>query len=171
MWKAFFPNARIHGIDIDPACAAHAGEGVDVWIGDQADRGFLEHVAKEGGGFDLVIDDGGHTMTQQNVAFETLFPHVRDGGIYVLEDLGTSYWPRFGGGPKKRHTAIEMLKGLVDVIHRPHLRHKWAKRKRIDAPPDFLESHVSSLHFYNSMCFVYKRGHAFNPQSCDRLTL
>ena len=170
MWKEFFPGAHIHGIDIDPDCAQWAGDGVEVWIGSQDDRDFLRGVAEKAGPFDVVIDDGGHLMKQQISSFEVLFPAVRDGGIYVIEDLGTSYWPRFGGKLGKRNTCIEYLKGMVDVMNRCHLRHEWAKRGRIRSAPDELEASLSSVHFYNSMCFLYKRGHAGNPQSCDTLT-
>ena len=65
LWRAYLgPAARIVGIDVDPACAAHGAAGTQVFIGDQADPAFLRRVLAEVGPPDLVIDDGGHTANQ-----------------------------------------------------------------------------------------------------------
>jgi hypothetical protein len=50
---------------------------------------------------DILIDDGGHTMKQQIVTFEVLFDHVKQDGVYLVEDLHPSYWKEFGGGYKR----------------------------------------------------------------------
>jgi hypothetical protein len=44
------------------------------------------------GPLDLIIDDGGHTMRQQQTSFGFLFRHLKVGGIYIIEDLHTSRW-------------------------------------------------------------------------------
>ena len=51
---------------------------------------------------DILIDDGGHTMNQQITTFEVLFDKVKEDGIYLCEDLHTSYFKYFGGGYKKK---------------------------------------------------------------------
>ncbi len=69
------------------------------------------------GGFDVVIDDGGHYMKPQQESFRVLFPHVRPGGYYIIEDVATSYQPKFGGGlAGSPGRTIDMLKGLVDTM-------------------------------------------------------
>jgi 23S rRNA U2552 (ribose-2'-O)-methylase RlmE/FtsJ len=96
LWRRYFgPQVRITGIDRDPGCARQAGEGIEIFIGDQADADFLMKVARERGPFDIVIDDGGHTTRQQLVSFETLLPQVQDGGVYLVEDLHTNLWAPF----------------------------------------------------------------------------
>ncbi len=96
LWRRYFgPQARVTGIDVDPACARHAGDGIAIFIGDQADPEFLARVARERGPFDIVIDDGGHTTRQQLVSFETLLPEVKNGGVYLVEDLHSNLWPAF----------------------------------------------------------------------------
>ena len=52
-----------------------------------------------------MIDDGGHTMEQQIVSIETLFPLLADGGVYLVEDTHTSYWDSHGGGLRPRGHA------------------------------------------------------------------
>ena len=69
------------------------------------------------------IDDGGHGMSQQLVTLEEMFWHVRDGGIFLCEDLHTSYWADgFSGGYLQKNTMIEKSKALVDTIHAWHSR-------------------------------------------------
>jgi hypothetical protein len=118
MWRDYFgPTARIIGVDIDPRCAGLGGDGVEVLIGDQDDRGWLRHLATERGPFDIVIDDGGHTMTQLVGSFEELWPAVHVGGVYLAEDIHTSYLPAYGGRAHGAGTFIQHVKALVDDLN------------------------------------------------------
>ncbi len=54
---------------------------------------------KLAGPIDILIDDGGHEMHQQITSFNYLFPHMRVGGLYFLEDLETSYMRMFSHPP------------------------------------------------------------------------
>ena len=94
MWRDYFPNAVIHGIDVRPA-KLDSVERITTYLGDQGDRAALQGVIESAGtDFDLIIDDGGHTMDQQQTSLGFLFPHVRPGGYYVVEDLHTSFMQR-----------------------------------------------------------------------------
>ncbi len=87
-WEEWFPNATIHAVDINPAASEHASERSRVFIGNTESREFLQSlVAETGGGWDVVIDDGGHEYAQNVVGFEELWPEVMPGGLYVVEDL------------------------------------------------------------------------------------
>jgi len=125
MWKDYFgPKAKIYGIDVNPQCKALEEENIKIFIGSQSDKKFLEEVKRKIPQVDILIDDGGHTMKQQIVTFETLFEHVKDNGVYLCEDLHTSYWLEFGGGHKRKGTFIEYSKDFVDVINAYHSRQK-----------------------------------------------
>ena len=88
MWQAYFgAGARVIGVDIEPACKAYEREGVEVLIGDQADRRFWRAALTGLPPLDLVLDDGGHQTEQQVVTFEEVFPHIAPGGIYICEDV------------------------------------------------------------------------------------
>ena len=154
MWRDYFPKAKIHGIDIDKKCKKHAEHRIKIFIGDQEDSTFLQSFADE---YDIIIDDGGHTMKQQRRSFKWLFPKVKPGGFYVLEDLHTSYWPQFGGKLGGSKTAIAMLQGFVDDLHHRWTRHRRAEGHRIDTEPTYQEKHIAFVHFYDSICFVGKR--------------
>lgn len=87
MWRTFFgPQVRIWGIDIEPACAAYATEGIEVFIGSQADREFLAGI-RPGEGIDACIDDGSHVPEHQIASFEALFSRLNPGGVYICEDI------------------------------------------------------------------------------------
>lgn len=152
MWRHYFGRgARIVGIDIDPRTEAFAGEGVDVLIGDQADRGFLAEVRRRYPHVDVVIDDGGHTMTQQITTFEELYPHVQPNGVYLCEDVHSSYLAEFGGGYGKDGTFIQHAKALVDRLH------AWYSKEPERFQVDELTRSTYALHFYDSIVAVEKR--------------
>lgn len=152
MWKLYFgPSARIFGVDINPHCKKLEQEQIEIFIGDQEDRSFLKSLAKQIPRIDILIDDGGHFMPQQINTFEELFPHIDGKGVYLCEDLHTSYWPGWGGGHKKRGTFIEYSKNFVDCIHAWHS----AQPRRLSVT-EFTKT-VYSLHYYDSILVIEKR--------------
>jgi hypothetical protein len=85
--------------------------------GSQSDIAFLRTIIDKVKHFDVVIDDGGHSMDQQITSIRTLLPAVRDNGLYVIEDLLSSYHHAYGGGPiGLTNTTIALLKQLVDDV-------------------------------------------------------
>ena len=91
MWREFLPNAHIVGLDVNQTAAAHADDRIAIEIGDQADPATLRRLVKAHGPFDVIVDDGSHIWTHQIISFETLFPSLTPGGLYILEDVHTSY--------------------------------------------------------------------------------
>ena len=149
LWREYFgPEARIFGVDIDPQCAQFDGDYGQVRIGSQADPDFLRSVVEEMGGVDVVIDDGSHVMKHVDVSFRTLFPLLRKGGTYIVEDLHTAYWPSYGGGYRTSGTFIDTAKSLVDDMH--HWYHRRGVRQQI------AKDWVPAVHFYDSMVVLEK---------------
>ncbi len=123
MWKEYFgPGARIIGLDINPDCAAHAAEDVEVVIGSQDDPAVLDGILARHPRIDIVLDDGSHVMQHLVRSFLHLYPHVAPDGVYMLEDLHTCYWEEFGGGLKRAGSFMEFAKDLIDALHAPHSR-------------------------------------------------
>ena len=118
LWRRFLgEQIRLIGVDIDPNCAGFAEPGVEIMIGSQDDPDFLRRVAETASPIDIVIDDGSHVCSHQVRTMEALFPHVKAGGLYICEDLHTSYWEHFGGGMKREGSYIEYVKSLIDKLH------------------------------------------------------
>lgn len=157
MWRDYFgPASRITGVDIDPRCAGLGGDGIDVVIGDQADRGFLAALAAQLGPFDVVIDDGGHSMTQQLVTFTQMWAAVRTGGTFITEDVHTSYWPDYGGGWHRPGTFIEHAKDLIDQIN------AWHSRDSALLPDEWTAT-VGGIHVYDSI-IVFDKTQRTEPE-------
>ncbi len=90
LWEKYFPKATIYGIDILDKSALES-KRIKTFVADQADRSQLgQFIDKFGGDFNFILDDGGHTMPQQQISFAFLFQYVRPGGYYIIEDLHTS---------------------------------------------------------------------------------
>ena len=151
MWKDYFgPQAKIFGIDIDPRCKQLEEENIKIFIGSQASRKFLRKVKQEIPKVDILIDDGGHTMMQQIVTYEELFDHVKDDGVYLCEDIHTSYWLKWGGGHKRLNTYIEYTKNFIDYLN---AYHSEQRSLQVNA---FTRS-VDSIHYYDSIIVIEKR--------------
>lgn len=150
MWKHYFGGqAQIIGVDVDPRCAQLAEPGIEIVIGDQEDPATHKMLREKYGDFDIVIDDGGHTMSQQIVTFQEMYPAVKAGGIYLAEDLHTSYFPKWGGGLRRPGTFIECSKRLIDQLHAWYGVGDDLKR-------DLITKTTYGLHFYDSILVIEK---------------
>ena len=150
MWREYFgAGARIFGIDINPECAACATPPNQVRIGSQDDPRFLRSVVNELGVPDIILDDGSHIAKHQSASFDVLFPLLREGGLYVIEDMHTSYWPvPFEGGYRHKGTAIERVKDMIDDMH------AWYHNKSTSTPA---KEWIGAIHVYDSMVVIEKR--------------
>ena len=90
MWRDFFPNARVVGVDINPSAVNYVPD-MECKIGDLGNIDFLTSLQSYKPR--LVIDDASHIWSHQLNAFFTLFPHLQPGGIYIIEDICTSFEP------------------------------------------------------------------------------
>ena len=151
MWKHYFRRGLIYGLDIfeKPGIAESR---LHVMQGDQSDEQSLDSLAREFGPFDIVIDDGSHVSSHVIYSFNALFPHVRPGGMYVIEDLQTSYWPRFGGkaDPSMGGTSMAMIKTLIDGLnHQEQIRDP-------NRQPSSVELTVTGAHLHHNIAFIEK---------------
>jgi hypothetical protein len=169
LWENYFKNAELHFVDINFNLVQYFSKRSRYHLADQADPNQLIQVMKETGGeFDIIIEDGGHTMVQQITSFVTLFPYLKSGGLYIIEDLHTSYWKDFGGhgtvespqaGP---NTAIQFLKDLIDDVNFVGARTAGATRVNRDLSSiqnemNIYRKEIFAMHFYDSLCVIIKR--------------
>ena len=90
LWRDYFENSIIHGIDINDHRSMEQ-QRIKIHIADQGDRTQLDNVFNGIGNSDIIIDDGSHFMHHQQISFGHLFKNLKSGGIYVIEDLHTSH--------------------------------------------------------------------------------
>lgn len=161
MWKRFFPKSKIYSIDIYDKSVLEERR-IRMFKGSQADDGFLRSVVARIGSLDIVIDDGSHINDHVVRSFQTLFPLLNPGGIYVVEDTQTSYWPEWGGDSDNLRTANTIMNSLKDLTD--GLNHK-----EFVTPgyiPTFYDLNIVSLHFYHNLVFIYKGS---NDEASTRL--
>ena len=142
-------DAQLVGIDIDPTVSSSLADRYPIEIGDQADPEFLTAVAERHGPFDIVIDDGGHTMRQQIVSVETLFPVVADGGVYLVEDVHTSYWAEFADPSAPTGTFVSWAKDRLDDLN----AHHFSLDASLSVP---WQTELAAIHAYDSVIVLDK---------------
>lgn len=139
MWRDYLgPETRVYGVDVNPASKELAGDGVEIFIGDQGDRSFWERFLESAPTIDIVIDDGGHLPLQQTVTLESLLPHIEPGGVYICEDIHGSFQPF--------HSFVDGLTRPLNDIMRP----------RGQNPASPLQQQVASVHRYPILTVIEK---------------
>jgi predicted O-methyltransferase YrrM len=86
MWRDYFSNAEVYGMDINPD-AIFSEERIDTVCGDQASPAVIRKAAERWGPFDLIIEDGSHKPDHQVMNAEMLMPYLNPGGLYIIEDV------------------------------------------------------------------------------------
>jgi len=151
MWKKYFPFGKIYGIDIYDKSLLQESR-IKIYKGSQVDTAFLEKVTAEIGPLDIIIDDGSHINDHIIKTFEILFPKLKNGGIYVVEDIQTSYWENFGGDSKNLNnpkTSMNFFKGLTDCLNHQEI----IDQNYIET---YYDKNIISMQFYHNMVFIYK---------------
>jgi hypothetical protein len=152
LWEKYFgEQIRLFAVDINPECKAFEKDGVQIHIGSQEDPNFLKSLSSSLPEMDIILDDGGHTMRQQLLTFELLFPKLKEGGLYIVEDTHTSYWELYGGGLQRKSSFIEYCKKLVDSLH---IHHVHDPRKVLSGEQ---LRQIHSITFYDSIVVFEKR--------------
>ena len=167
IWAEYFRNAtKLVGCDVDPACEQiqFATKKIEVVVGDVNAPETVSKIRSISDQYHLVIDDGSHKSDDIVKSFSHYFDMVREGGLYVAEDLHCSYWSEYGGGLYDPVSSVMFFKALADVVNQEH----WGiERPRSSVLEGFHSrygahfneealSHVHSVEFVNSMCIVRK---------------
>ena len=166
MWTDYFTKATIHGADISKAsesCQLYS-DRIKFHLLDQTNGEHLKNF-EQYSPFDLIIDDGTHFWKDQIFTFRTLFPYMKKGGIYIVEDTTTSYWKEYKNHPI---STVEFFKKLIDDVHMKGARGSIP----INPPQEFgdwekgwhrrEDCHTSvplfdSIQFMNGFIVIYKR--------------
>jgi demethylmacrocin O-methyltransferase len=150
MWESYFRRGRITGIDLFDKTALSGGR-VTVRQCSQVDAPRLNALAQELGPFDFIIDDGSHLNAHQIETFRILWPHLRDGGTYIVEDVQTSYWPAYGGGPLGtegyRKSCMQWFKDYADSVNLPEF---------LAPAPAALDPGLASIAFHHNLIVLKK---------------
>ena len=115
--------------------------------------------------FDIIIDDGSHNSNDIVKSFCNYFEHLKDDGLFIIEDLHCSYHQQHSGGIFYPISSINFFKKLVDVLNYEHwgiekkknwLLRGFAENYKMDINELVLDS-IHSIEFVNSLCFIKKK--------------
>jgi len=86
LWRNYFPIASIIGVDLRPQCKQWSlpEHGMSVILGDVTNRQTFKYINQE---IDIIIDDASHIKEQTIASFDILYPKLKQGGLYIIEDI------------------------------------------------------------------------------------
>lgn len=171
LWDEYFTNsdAQLHYMERDGACVSAMNiqpRNGHIFVGSQDNITFLQHTATRLdalGGLDVLVDDGGHTMSQQLTTFETFWPHMRPGGLYVVEDVQTSYIKAWGGSRQAAHdqhsngratTFMGRITELLDALN-------------CDYSPEECDTSLQGVYCFHHACALRKAGKPGDKQPTE----
>lgn len=101
-YSRLLPQGRIMGLDINPCTRGFSTDRVAVYQGSQDDAALHRHILAQHNReqFDIIIDDCSHIGSLTSNSFHALFPLLAPGGLYIIEDWGTGYFPGYAGGKR-----------------------------------------------------------------------
>src|ERR1700733_3039364 len=150
MWAEYFPNGSITGIDIAPKRLS-IDPRVKLFQGSQIDQAFLGEVADERGPYDIIIDDGSHEPKHVAASFHILFPYLVDGGMYIIEDVQTTFWPQFGGSILDGGDTLKLATTVIECLNHAELA---AVGQSPSFPP--FANQIKSLRAYHNILVIEK---------------
>lgn len=166
-WKEYFSSPEtITIVDIDPNANMLSQQGFDVMIGDLGKPDFLDTL-KALPKWDIIIDDASHQWKHQVECFNALFPSLNSGGIYIVEDLQTSYgdWRARFGNPyvlsEGKGEEIDAADYFLQMALRKlglaayHPRENVSISSEIDKHVDL--SQIEMLSFIGESCILTKK--------------
>jgi cephalosporin hydroxylase len=143
---------KIYSIDIYDK-SPQEEKRIKIFQGSQIDHNFLDKVMDNiDTPLDIIIDDGSHINEHVINTFEYLFPKLKLGGIYIIEDTQTSYRDEYLGDSNNLNnpnTIMNFFKRIPDCLNHSDFNIK-------DYTPNYLDKYISSIHFYHNLIFIYK---------------
>lgn len=153
MWSEYFNRSEIFGIDLFDKNKVSLPVRTKIFQGSQADGDFLLQVMSQVGEPEIIIDDASHINALTIQSFKHLFPWLKSGGYYVIEDIESSWWvdEPFDGTQDFEDlnfpSSINFCRQLINLANTKHLPTKqfenWYK--------------IESLHFYENLVMIKKK--------------
>lgn len=168
IWAKYFLNAKnIIGCDNEKLCRFlnFSDPRISIVLGNINEITTQEKILKIAPKLDIIIDDGSHKSDDVIRTFARYFNVLNYNGLYVIEDLHTSYWKNYGGGLSYPYSAMSFLKRLADIINHEHWENS---QQRLDYISPYVEKYkfdvnkldlaeLHSINFLNSLCIIQKQ--------------
>jgi hypothetical protein len=162
MWAEYFTNGHIIGLDLYPK-VLDMPTNVSIYAGSQNDPAVLSGIHDNHGDFDIVIDDASHVSSLTIASFELLWPRLKPGGFYVVEDTHGSYHSWFYGAseahpnPDARLAQVTMMQFLRRLADEANFNPAQEGDETLFPREYWLGYDVESVTFSYNLCIVRKR--------------
>jgi SAM-dependent methyltransferase len=190
IWSGAFPQGKIVGVDLRaplvPSPGGHGyvpykfkGENIRFFQGSQDDASLMDEIstAEAPDGWDIIIDDCSHIGKLTLDSFSILFPRLKPGGFYFIEDWGAGYWHNFPDGKlfkPEQHLTMRadgtfpshdtgmpgLMKQLLDEVAIADI---YQKNNGINDPATPHRTMFRSLHIYHGIVVIQKSGASARP--------
>lgn len=159
-WEAYFEKAKIYGVDIDEACKAYESDRSKIIIQDLSNE---DELAKLGELHpQIIVDDASHIWSHQIKALFQLFPQMSGGGVFIVEDLGTSFsgFRALGEYRDSCVTTYEFLSAVAEVVTSGEYLETSHVKKEIYLLREEIEmiaQQVEMISFLRGSCILIKK--------------
>ena len=144
MWAEYFQNAKVIGVDLYDKSQIKKDKRVEVHKFSQID-GMAFYNLFQHGVPDIVIDDASHINDLTIQTFKIVFPYLKEGAIYVIEDTHTSYWQENFRGTTDLNSKDTAIGYMTSLVHQLHIESREQNYFGI-----------KSIHFYKQQIFIFK---------------
>ena len=161
MWRDYFTNGQVSVFDNDPVKVERWSlkkHGISAYLADQTDKTRFENLVTRHGRPAIIIDDASHIQKNTIQSFQNLFPLLKSGGLYCIEDVITSYWPDWGGNiDYYDNSNTTIMSYMLDLCHLVNFK----RQETFNPPqnrliPDFIKE-IDSIHFHHSQIIIKKK--------------
>ena len=152
MWREYFTTGNLVGADILDLSHVQL-PNTQIKICDQSDRDQLQQLINSTfNEFDVIIDDGGHWQHQQQITLGFLFPYLKSGGTFVIEDLHTAGNPAY-----TRPGDVDTL----EILHTWKNTGELVSNNMSESEIKYLMENVSEIHIekanVSDIAFIIKK--------------
>lgn len=113
-WKDYFLNAEILGVDNDLNRLVRE-ERIRCFLCDISNHDKFIALVKQLPALDIIVDDASHLLDQQLFAVAALWPRLKSGGIYIVEDIvKQDYLDLFKCFPNAELHDVRISGGVAD---------------------------------------------------------
>jgi cephalosporin hydroxylase len=111
MWEEYNPELEIHALDIDENVLSYIQQPnpYHIYLGSQVDPVIIDKIGTKAGKLDFIIDDGSHICDHIVTSFRLLWPYLKSGGYYFIEDLHAPH--------AVREETIKLITSWLDGRH------------------------------------------------------
>jgi len=137
LWNDYFKKCNIAGLDLDRVELEQDHSNLNIYQGSQSDLDLLDKIRKESApdGFDIIIDDCSHIAELTKISFWHIFnKHLKNGGLYVIEDWGCGYWDKWPDGHRYKVSNYNIIRKYLNklISYLLNLRLSLKTKKKIN---------------------------------------